>query len=193
MRRNGELQATSGTFQARLWLEAWNLKLVTGLAGIVLCLPWAAFAEPYFAVREGLRCRACHTNMNGGGKRTDLVNTHARDLLHYPNFFGVFSNPPEYFTGEINKYLALGADLRATETATFQDGKPDPDGVFRGQVRNDQVFRGRLETNELDVPEATVYAEVRLITEYLTFYLDQRFQPQTYKREGSGLHKGILT
>src|SRR5437879_539140 len=82
-------------------------------------------AEPYFAVREGLKCSACHTNMNGGGKRSDLVSTHARDLLHYPTFFGVFSNPPEFFTGEINKYLALGADLRANETATFQDGKPD--------------------------------------------------------------------
>jgi hypothetical protein len=172
------------------------MRAVVRYLGLVFCsLLLSAvptLAEPYFAVREGLKCSACHTNMNGGGKRTDLVNTHARDLLHYPTFFGVFSNPPEFFTGEINKYLAFGADLRANETATFQDGKPDPDGVFRGQVRNDQVFRGRLETNRLDVTEAVVYGEVRLIPDYLTFYLDQRFQPQTDNREAFGLLKGVL-
>jgi hypothetical protein len=59
---------------------------------------WVAptLAEPYFAVREGLPCGACHVNENGGGMRTDLVRTHARDILHYPNFFGTFSNPPEF-------------------------------------------------------------------------------------------------
>ena len=151
-----------------------------------------ALAEPYFAVREGLRCSACHTNMTGGGKRTDLVSTHARDLLHYPNFFGAFSNPPEFFSGEINKYLSLGADLRVSETATFQDGKPDPDGVFRGQVSNDKVFRGRLEENSLATTEAVLYGEVRLIPDYLTFYIDQRVQPQTDNREAFGLLQGVL-
>jgi hypothetical protein len=112
--------------------------------------------------------------------------------LHYPNFFGRFSNPPEFFTGDINKYVSLGADLRASNTAVFQDGKPDPDGVFRGQVSNDEVFRGRLETNSLDVTEAVGYLEVRLIPEYLTFYLDQRFQPTTDNREAFGLLRGVL-
>lgn len=154
--------------------------------------PTPVLAEPYIAVREGLHCSACHVNMNGGGKRTELVSTHARDLLHYPNFFGRFSNPPEFFTGEINKYVSIGADLRGSDTAVFQDGKPDPDGVFRGQVSNDQVVRTRLETNSLDVTEAVGYLEVRLIPEYLTFYLDQRFQPTTDNREAFGLLRGVL-
>src|SRR5439155_16174756 len=114
---------------------------------LLLCAA-PALAEPYLAVREGLRCSACHTNMNGGGKRTDLVTTHARDLLHYPSFFGTFSSPPEFFNGEINKFVALGADLRASETATFQDLGAN------GRVENDKVFRGRLETNRIDVTEA---------------------------------------
>lgn len=151
-----------------------------------------AAAEPYIALREGFRCSACHVNMNGGGMRTELVATHARDILHYPNFFGPLSNPPEFFTGEINKYLALGADLRASNTAIFQDGKPDADGVFRGQVSNDQVFRGRLEKDKLEVTEAVGYLDVRLIPDYLTFYLDQRFQPTTDNREAFGLLRGVL-
>jgi hypothetical protein len=162
------------------------------LTGFVMLSAAPVFAEPYIAVREGLRCSACHVNMNGGGKRTELVSTHARDLLHYPNFFGTFSNPPEFLTGEISKYIAIGADLRASDTAIFQDGKPDPDGVFRGQVRNDQVFRTRLEKNRMDVTEAVGYLEVRLIPEYLTFYVDQRFQPTTDNREAFGLLRGIL-
>lgn len=169
--------------------------VLRGCGVALACLLWwtmPAAAEPYFAVREGLRCSACHVNATGGGKRTDLVSTHARDLLHYPNFFGTFSNPTDFFSGEINKYLALGADLRASETAIFQDGKPDPDGVFRGQVRNDQVFRGRLETTTLDVTEAVAYGEVRLIPDYLTFYLDQRFQPTTDNREAFGLVHGVI-
>src|SRR2546425_1084820 len=111
------------------------------LGGVLLAAP--AVAEPYFAVREGERCSACHTNMNGGGKRTDLVSTHARDVLHYPNFFGKFSSPADFFTGEINKYVALGGDLRVSETATFQDRGRN------GRVDNDKVLRGRLATNSL--------------------------------------------
>ncbi|MFQ5665722.1 MAG: hypothetical protein ACE5I7_04750 [Candidatus Binatia bacterium] len=163
---------------------------VMGRLGLaVSCVVLAAtpaLAEPYIAVREGLRCSACHTNMNGGGKRTDLVNTHARDLLHYPSLLGKFSNPPAFLTGEINRFLAFGADLRTSETATFQElGK-------NGRVSNDKVFRDRLEKNDLDVTEAVVYGEVRLIPEYLTFYIDQRFQPQTDNREAFGLLRGIL-
>lgn len=149
---------------------------------LLLCAA-PALAEPYFAVREGLRCSACHTNMNGGGKRTDLVATHARDLLHYPSFFRAFSSPPEFFSGEINKFFALGADLRASNTATFQSLGNN------GHVENDKVFRSRLETDSIDVTQAVLYGEARLIPDYLTFYIDQRFQPQTDNREAFGLLK----
>lgn len=156
-----------------------------------------ALAEPYFAVREGLPCGACHVNENGGGMRTDLVRTHARDILHYPNFFGKFSNPPEFFSGEINQYLALGSDLRVSNTSTFQDQGspakcPGPGGSTTNCVANDKVFRGRLQTDSIDVTEAVLYGEVRLIPDYLIFYVDQRLQPQTENREAFGLLKGVL-
>ncbi len=154
------------------------------ILGVAVALP--AWAEPYIAVREGLRCSACHVNMNGGGMRTDLVSTHARDLLHYPNFFGKFSNPTDFFSGEINKYLALGGDLRASYTGTFQDLP------HNGLVANDKVFRDRLETSDLDVTEAVLYGEVRLIPDYLAIYIDQRLQPSTDNREAFGLLRGVL-
>jgi hypothetical protein len=171
-----------------------------GLLLGMLLVAGAVLAEPYIAVREGLACPACHVNINGGGMRTDLVSTHARELLHYPNFFGKFSNPPEFFSGEINKFLAMGADLRVSETATFQDqGSPQrcSPSVNAGApstvcVDNSKVFRGRLETNSLSTTEAVVYGEVRLIPDYLTLYVDQRLQPQTNNREAFGLLRNLL-
>jgi len=155
------------------------------LVGLLLWVS-PALAEPYIAVREGLPCGACHTNQNGGGKRTDLVVTHAKELLHYPSFFGAFSNPPAYFTGEINQYLAVGGDLRVSNTATFQDLGSN------GRVDNNKVFRGRLETDEISATEAVLYGEVRLIPDYLTLYVDQRLQPNTDNREAWAMLKGVF-
>ena len=153
-------------------------------------IPNRAAAEPYFAVREGLRCSACHVNMNGGGKRTGLVETHARELLHYPRKlpgpFGPLSKPPEYFTGDINQYLGLGTDVRTSYTARFQD---DPDQ--NGRVDNNEVFRGRLESNDIEV-DAFLYTEVRLIPEYLTFYADLDLGDNVNDREVFGLLRGVL-
>lgn len=146
----------------------------------------AAYAEPYFAVREGMKCSACHTNVSGGGMRTSLVATHAKELLHYPSFLGKLSNPPEFFTGEINPYVSLGANLRVSNTAIFQDL-----GV-NGRVDNDKVFRGRLQQNRFDVTQAVLYGELRLIPDKLSLYIDQRLQPQTDNREAFALLKGVF-
>jgi hypothetical protein len=170
------------------------------IAGWLLLVVAPALAEPYFAVREGLPCSACHVNMNGGGMRTDLVSTHARDILHYPNFFGAFSNPPEFFTGEINKFVSIGSDLRASYTAVFQDlgSNQDCSAAIQAQsstvrcVDNNKVFRDRLESNSIDVNEAELYGHVRLIPDYLSFYIDEQFQPTTTTREVFGLLRGIL-
>lgn len=161
----------------------------TCVAGWMVVLAIAAgpaLAEPYFAVREGMRCSACHSNMNGGGKRTDLVATHAKEILRYPSFLGRFSNPQEFFSGEINQYVGVGADLRASAAFIFQDLGAN------GQVDNDKVFRGRLEDTRLSMTQASLYGEVRLIPEYVSVYVDQRIQPTTDNREAFGLVKGVL-
>jgi hypothetical protein len=141
-------------------------------------------AEPYMAVREGLPCAACHTNVTGGGKRTDLVATHANEILRVPDwdFMSTFTRPADAFTGDINQYLALGSDLRVNYNAVFQD-EPNADG----QVDNDKIFRGNLLNSELDVSQATIYLEARLIPEVLTLYVDQRVAPNTNNREAWGM------
>jgi hypothetical protein len=139
-----------------------------------------ALAEPYMAVREGLACSACHVNVTGGGKRTDLVATHADQILRVPDweFMSTFNRPTEGFTGEINQYVGIGADLRVSYNAVFQD---QPNAA--GEVANNEVFRSRLESNDIDVDEAVGYIEARLIPDVLTLYVDQRVAPNTDNRE----------
>jgi hypothetical protein len=141
-----------------------------------------ALAEPYLAVREGYKCGACHVNVTGGGKRTEFVYTHARDIMHYPNWFDALTKPVESFNGEIYKpYVAIGADLRTSVTAIFQEKGND------GKVNNSTAFRGRLDQTDIDVTEAVGYLEVKLIPDWLTFYIDQRFSPSTTTREAWGM------
>lgn len=157
------------------------------IAGVcVLFSLGIAQAEPYLAVREGVKCSGCHTNVSGGGKRSDLVATHAKELLRYPSFLGKLANPPEYFTGEINPYVAMGGNLRVSNTAIFQDRGAN------GRVDNNKAFRGRLEQNNLDVTQAVLFGELRLIPDRLTIYVDQRLQPQTDNREAFALIKGVF-
>jgi hypothetical protein len=133
------------------------------------------------AVREGFRCSACHVNITGGGKRNDTLAAHARDILRYPTFFEKLAKPADAFTGDINQYVSLGADLRVSTTLLFQELGDN------GVVHNNTAFRGRLDTVQVDVNEADLYGEVRLIPDILSFYVDQRFSPQTTTREVWGL------
>jgi hypothetical protein len=157
-----------------------------GLIIVVSLMAGTSWAEPYIAVREGFKCSGCHTNITGGGKRSDIVATHAHDILHYPDFLGTFSAPADQFSGDVSKYIGVGADVRLSNLATFQD-KPDANGL----VPNNTAFRSRLETDTLDATEAVGYLEVRLIPDRLSFYLDQRFAPNTDTREVWGLLRGL--
>ena len=131
-----------------------------------------AAAEPYMAVREGWACSACHTNRSGGGMRNLTVEMHAPQILNLPNDGkGIFPDPPERFSPNINDYFSVGADMRLVDTLLFQD-KPNQDG----RVPNNTIGRP-LESNSLDVNQATVYADLRLLPGYLNVYVDQRFAP----------------
>lgn len=159
------------------WKKGWWLAVL-----LVSLHATGALAEPYIAVREGYKCGACHVNITGGGKRTEFISTHARDILKYPNWFEALTKPAESFNGELYKpYVAIGANLRSSITAIMQEKGND------GKVDNSTAFRGRLEETDIDVTEAVGYLEVRLIPNLLTFYIDQRFSPSTTTREAWGM------
>jgi len=153
---------------------------LAGIALIAIAAP--SFAEPYLAVRTGNKCGACHVNITGGGMRTSLVSAHARDILRYPNWFDALTKPIESFDGDLNDYVSIGADLRASASLVFQD-KPDSNG----EVDNNKAFRGRVDEINIDVDEAVTYLNVRAIPDLLEFYVDLRLAPTTDAREAFGI------
>ena len=113
-----------------------------------------ASAEPYFAVRQGVRCAACHVNPGGGGMRNAYGNTWAQTVLpeRRVEIPGV-----EMWTGAINRYLAVGGDLRAG--ATYVD-------VPRSDSQS-----------EFDVEELRVYGAATIVPDRLMVYVDERVAP----------------
>lgn len=140
------------------------------IAFVGLIAAQAAFAEPYFAVQEGLKCVACHTNPTGGGMRNAFGSTWGQRTLP-SRYVDVGAEP---WTGAVSRYLSVGTNLRASGTYT---DIPDEDSQ-----------------NEFDVDEARLYVELNAIPDRLSIYFDQRIAPggstnlEAYARYWSSKH-----
>ena len=130
--------------------------IILGLCAWLLIGANSAWAEPYLAVRTGLKCMACHTNPTGGGKRTAFGRSYGQTLLP--------AEPAsEPMADLFGRYLDIGGDLRAS--ATFSN---TPGGDDQSAFNTDR---------------ANIYLEARLIPQRLTLYLDQQFAPGSDSRE----------
>lgn len=148
----------------------------------------SASAEPYMAVREGRKCSTCHVNMTGGGMRTLLANTHLEEITHYKEIFPELGDVDDVWNGQVTSFFSLGADIRVDNSLVFQD-EPNAEG----QVPNNEVFRGHVDENILDVRQANIYFLFAPIPDYLEIYLDESFAPGgTTTREVFALLKGVM-
>ena len=120
----------------------------------LLSLGWAglANAEPYFAVQTGLKCMACHVNPTGGGMRNTFGQIWGQTQLPEKRV-----DTGEPWTGELNRFFAVGGNVRASGTYT--------------DIPNQRTL------SAFDVDEARVYLDVRAIPDRLSIYVDQRFAP----------------
>lgn len=125
----------------------------------------ASFAEPYLAVRQGLKCVACHVNPTGGGLRNDFGTVFAQQVLpqHRPGDGPVF-------TGKISDLLRLGADLRTGWSGTT--------------IPNQQSQR------KFELNQARVYGEVTLIPQRLALYVDELVAPGSAQTQEAYLRYG---
>jgi hypothetical protein len=130
----------------------------------VLMLPRTAAAEPYLAVESGLKCSNCHVNPSGGGKRNAFGTLYARNMLSARAVDLVEGQPP--WTGDVSsRWFGLGGD-------------------FRGGYESIDV-PGSEEQSEWAVWRSTIYAELRLVPQLLSLYVDQKFAPDDAEnREG---------
>jgi hypothetical protein len=121
---------------------------------LLLCVLFcvSARAEPWIAVKQGLKCMNCHVNNTGGGMRNTFGNIWGQTELPAKRV-----DTGEPWTGELNRFLALGGDLRATGTATDTPNQPSE--------------------SSFDTEELRVYLEVRAIPDRLSLYVDQKLAP----------------
>lgn len=139
--------------------------MALGIVGVVLWAASGARAEPYLAIQEGYKCSKCHTNMTGGGKRTDFANIYvqtrlANRFLDWRGLLDKGDEDPEnpsrtdsrssFFSARLNDYIAIGGDLRMRYDYTETPGSPSQD-VFNQRKQN-------------------LYVEINLIPEHVTFY-----------------------
>lgn len=125
------------------------------LAFILLSLVIARqplLAEPYLAVYKGFKCAMCHTSPSGGGKRTAYGNTYEQAELSARTL-----DLGAVWTGELNKYLAVGGDIR---------------GGW-----NQIDVPGQARSSDTELEEFLAYVEVRPIPRYLTVYVDAKLRP----------------
>ncbi len=134
--------------------------MIRGLAALALFASLAlspiAGAEPYLAVRMGLKCAVCHENPTGGGLRTAFGNTWAQTQLAERSIDFGDAGP---WTGVVNRFVSLGADLRA------------------GAIVNDVPNEPR--TNSFDLQELRAYLQLNAIPNRLSINVDQRLAPGT--------------
>ncbi len=133
------------------WLQT-SQHVLTFLLTLIAILSLKAQAEPYLAVKTGLKCGSCHVNPIGGGQRNQFGNIYgATQLAAKPLDFSVAE------VGKINEYLSLGGNLRYNA----EYSKDDNDNKVTG-------FR---------TDSAQIYLSVTPKNSDLTFYLDQQVAP----------------
>jgi len=162
---------------ARRFFETGLLFLARSIAprGIIFWTLFLAFstlsAEPYIAMREGLKCAQCHVNKTGGGKRTPY------GLIFSQNFLPMKSvsveGQPALFDGRLNEFISTGANLRVTGVSLFEYASPAGD-----QVES---------SSSIQLTEADVYLQVDLVKDFLTLYLDEIVSPSALNRESFGM------
>lgn len=124
------------------------------LSVCALLAPKASNAEPYFAVRQGMKCVSCHVNPSGGGMRNSYGNIWAQTVLPERR---IEVADVEMWTGAINRYLAVGGNLRAN-------------GNYLDVPHADTQ-------SEFDIEEMRVYGAVTIVPDRLLFYVDEKIAP----------------
>jgi len=114
--------------------------------------PTELSAEPYYAVFEGASCSLCHVSPTGAGMRKG----HGLDYyskLSLESTQHLFDN--DYVKGKINKYFALGGDLRVRHLATIQSPTSNsftiPQGSLYVRVDPFSIFSIYVDTDLANV------------------------------------------
>jgi hypothetical protein len=131
----------------------------------LLLLAFEAHAEPYLAVQTGFKCGQCHVNPTGGGERTVFGNIFAQTQLAANHI----DTGGDLWTGEINRFLSIGGDIRAQAQFTKQPNTSS--------------------TDDFELEQGRVYASANVIPQRLYVYVDEQVAPGgALNREAYGVY-----
>jgi hypothetical protein len=121
----------------------------------ILLVPFTAFSEPYLAIREGLKCSACHINRTGGGERTRMGSGYGAQQLPWKTV-DLQANKIPYFWSFLDDLISVGGDFRFANRTNFV---------------KDQT------ANTFLTEKANLYGNVRFLPDVLSFYVDETVAP----------------
>lgn len=137
-----------------------RLRLFGGLlvASLLASLAATARAEPYLAIRTGLKCVACHVNPSGGGLRNAVGVAFAQSVIPANPLPQAMSG----WTGGFGDVLRLGGDFRTASTETKISAQPTQRVSGTEQLR--------------------LYADLQLLADRLGVYIDEAVAPGKAER-----------
>ena len=132
-------------------------------------------AEPYLAQKYGAKCSACHTNITGGGKRTQFGNAIALGLA-------ADKIAPD-FSPQLNDSISIGGNFRGSWIYTQFSDADAVNGVEPTPIED---------TSEFSFTNGSIYLEFGF-SDKMTFYVDQQVAPEGGRtREALMIYKGLL-
>jgi hypothetical protein len=131
-------------------MNAIRVLVILALGALLSAL---AQAEPYLAVRTGLKCVACHVNPDGGGLRNAVGQSFVQNVIAA----NPAPAPLNAWNGSIASWLRIGGDLRTDSTETKVDGQATT------RVSGNQQTR--------------LYADIQLLENHLGAYIDEQVAP----------------
>lgn len=140
-------------------------------------------AEPYIALREGLKCATCHVNHTGGGMRNGygalFSQTELAPLLR------TLSGQALDFSPDLGSSVAVGANLIVANQTLFPVDEDLGSGAQRATYSEDGQ-------NTFAVDSGSLYLQARLIPSRLSIYLDETIAPGgASSREAFALVEGL--
>lgn len=141
------------------------------IAILSIFIPSRVEAEPYIAVREGMKCAQCHVNRTGGGKRTPYGLIYSQTLLPMKTMSPEGQAP--LLDGKINDFISVGGNFRVDDLTLFEYTSTTGETVES--------------SNRLNMAEANVYLQMDLIKDFLMFYIDETVAPTSQNREAFGM------
>jgi hypothetical protein len=147
-------------------MKSRNIRALLRCSLILLALQaGAAHAEPYLAVQTGLKCGQCHVNPTGGGLRTPFGDVFAQRVMPQ----GHLDTGADAWTGELNRFLSVGGDLR-----------------FEGEY---ETTPGNPSVDSFALEQARIYLNATVIPTRLAVYVDEQVAPGgALNREAYGMY-----